>query len=189
MQRIQIPSIKSGTQNPSPSPSVNRNIGTTSPNPSVSQYFKDVSSDDKESDSSENKSTEQDELLTWPGSCESPSPVASPYSTSVCASNEIMSPMSTVAGKLNVDPNVLDPAFIEKLGEEISFLNQSLVDSVTEAAQKEPVLDIVQPVDVNLSSSSKPPTGTITTHSFASICNWHLFSIKQIFRHLQWISL
>ena len=68
------------------------------------------------------KSPDVDEMLTWPGSCESSSPVNSPTSTESLPAQSNIS--DSVAPESQADPSVLDPAFIEKLGEEINFLNQ-----------------------------------------------------------------
>lgn len=117
-------------------------------------------SDIEEPESSKGNLTEQEDLQAWPGSCESSSPVASPISTHVGTSNEMVSSASMLAVELQVDPNVLDPVFIEKLGEEISFLNQFSVDSITQVdVQNESSPEVVQPADVNLPSSSKSPIG------------------------------
>ena len=70
------------------------------------------------------KSPDVDEMLTWPGSCESSSPVNSPTSTSTESLPAQSNISDSVAPESQADPSVLDPAFIEKLGEEINFLNQ-----------------------------------------------------------------
>ncbi|XP_057377908.1 putative mediator of RNA polymerase II transcription subunit 26 isoform X2 [Daphnia carinata] len=156
LQQIQISSIKSKIHNLSPI--ANRNIGRKSPNSIVSRCSKNTGSHTKEPESSESKLTEQEDLHAWPGSCESSSPVASPSSTQIGALNKIVSPASMIAVELQVDSNILDPIFIEKLGEEISFLNQSSVDSITEVCvQKDSLPEVVQSSDVNLPSSSKSP--------------------------------
>ncbi|KAI9553668.1 hypothetical protein GHT06_021595 [Daphnia sinensis] len=156
LQQIQIPNIKSKIQ--SLSPTANRNIDIKSPYPTVAKHIKKSLSDIKEPESSENKLTEHEDLQAWPGSCESSSPVASPPSTQVGVSNEIVSSASMIAMELQVDSNILDPVFIEKLGAEISFLNQSSADATTHVdVQKKSLPEIVQPANVNLPSSSKSP--------------------------------
>jgi len=63
-----------------------------------------------------------------------------------------------------MDSNILDPAFIEKLGEEINFLNQTSVESVTETitnGPKESSSDVHgKSLDVNISGSSSSSIST-----------------------------
>ena len=107
---------------------------------------------------------EEEEMLTWPGSCESSSPVNSPIPVST-SSETIKFPAT---GESQIDSNILDPDFIEKLGEEISFLNQTVVDSVTDTIANAPKesLSEVQSCDVNVSSSGSSSSSISISGNF-----------------------
>lgn len=82
-------------------------------------------SDDKQPSGSEKiPHQETEEMLTWPGSCETSSPIDSPTEniTTEIAPSKNLSDLPEL--ETQSDSNILDPTFIEKLGEEISFLNQ-----------------------------------------------------------------
>lgn len=105
----------------------------------------------------ESQALEEEEMLTWPGSCESSSPLNSPISEiPASTSSETIASANPATVEPQGDSNILDPAFIEKLGEEINFLNQTSVDSVPDtvaSAPKEPLSEVHLP-DENTSGGS-----------------------------------
>ncbi len=125
--------------------------------PSTSGVVPEASAPCENKEPPESQVLEEEEMLTWPGSCESSSPLNSPISEiPVSTSSETITSANTATGEPQGDSNILDPAFIEKLGEEINFLNQTSVDSVPDtvaSVPKEPLSEVQLP-DENISGSS-----------------------------------
>lgn len=115
-----------------------------------------TSSCDKRQSSGSDPAPEVEEVLTWPGSCETSSPVDSPTEPTA---TEIMPSRTNLTGlETPSDSSILDPVFIEKLGEEISFLNQTSTDEITSLAPALNPSSSGACIDnVTISNSAVPP--------------------------------
>ena len=144
---------------------ISNSLDTAPTIPSVeSEVTNQTPTNHENKEPSESKLLEEEEMLTWPGSCESSSPVNSPIPVST-SSETIKFPAT---GESQIDSNILDPDFIEKLGEEISFLIQTVVDSVTDTIANAPKesLSEVQSCDVNVSSSGSSSSSISISGNF-----------------------